>query len=302
MSGQLWSTFREGNRSEYLAQYLMSAVGLCAPVIRQEDIGVDFYCAVAQQAGIALTFRSPFSLQVKSSDQAIEYGGADKKGEWKRHEIEWLRRQELPLLIGIVSKTDREIRIYSTQMLAHVFNQMPFPGQLVLDPDQSKDSQHDVPHAHRRDKPSLPDGHGDQHVWDVPLGPPVAIASIDTIEDPAQLAKIRESLIRAVHLDAMNLKYRGLGCRYNQWWYDIAANDMGSVRTTAFNYAWTASPHANVDGMIGGALPFVTGIANHLKAQGRTAEVRGLRGFFDLVDHTTIPGPVRANLPEIFGP
>ena len=43
-----WFTFRQGDRSEYLALYMLSALGLAVPVPRQEDVGIDFHCNTSE--------------------------------------------------------------------------------------------------------------------------------------------------------------------------------------------------------------------------------------------------------------
>ena len=63
MPGALGYAWHEGNRGEYLAQYFLTALGVSAPVIRQEDIGVDFYCALAREENrklhVPFTFYGP---------------------------------------------------------------------------------------------------------------------------------------------------------------------------------------------------------------------------------------------------
>ena len=44
MVGTLLDSFRGGTRSEYLAHYLLSTLGVVVQVPRQEDIGADFHC------------------------------------------------------------------------------------------------------------------------------------------------------------------------------------------------------------------------------------------------------------------
>lgn len=63
MPGALAYAYHESNRGEYLAQYFLSVIGVSAPVIRQEDIGVDFFCSLAKEENKKLTFHCPRSLQ-----------------------------------------------------------------------------------------------------------------------------------------------------------------------------------------------------------------------------------------------
>jgi len=300
MSGQLLSSYREGNRSEYLAQYLMSAIGLCAPVLRQEDIGIDFYCSIAERANRVLTFHSPFGLQVKSDSDPLTFGGTDDKGNWKAAEIAWLQSQELPLLIGVVSKKTHSMRLHSTQMLAHVFAQSLVPGQVNLVPDAERDSSANVPHAAGSAQAELPEEHGDRRVWEVPLGPPVAVVDLASVEDEEERSKIRHSLTASVRLDAANLKYRGLHCRFNQWWLEVEANAMHTGKQLAFQYSWSQGSASDLERMLAGGVPFMISLANHLKALGRGQELLGLRGYFALVPRRLIPDVVREKLPELF--
>jgi hypothetical protein len=75
MSG-LYNTFFQGNRSELLADYLLSSIGIATPVRRQFDTGIDFYCNLIKDNDSGyLTFGYPFAIQIKSSsDSEITYG------------------------------------------------------------------------------------------------------------------------------------------------------------------------------------------------------------------------------------
>ncbi len=106
MPGMLLHSFRKGNRSEYLAQYLLSSLGLAIVVPRQEDIGADFYCSLAKREGPRLTFYAPYIIQIKTAPTTdIHYGGPDKgdRAKYKKEELNWLFGQELPLLIGFIN-------------------------------------------------------------------------------------------------------------------------------------------------------------------------------------------------------
>jgi len=73
MSGGLLSSFRKGNRAELLADYLLSSIGICTPVRRQDDYGFDFYCQLSDQESGYLTFGSSFMIQMKSNMDNVTY-------------------------------------------------------------------------------------------------------------------------------------------------------------------------------------------------------------------------------------
>jgi len=89
MSGTRLYNFREGDRSEYLANYLLSGLGLVTVVPRQEDIGFDFYCQLADQEKGNLTFGYPFIVQIKSNSQDEIIYGDTSQDKWKKENIEW---------------------------------------------------------------------------------------------------------------------------------------------------------------------------------------------------------------------
>jgi len=105
MSGRRVFNWREGDRSEYVANFLLSAIGLVTPVPRQEDIGIDFHCALADQENGVLTFDYPFIVQAKSiGSPVVEVKAPDKykhqTGVVPEH-ISWIFRQELPMFLAI---------------------------------------------------------------------------------------------------------------------------------------------------------------------------------------------------------
>ena len=102
MSGVRSFSFREGDRSEYLAQFFLSAMGLCTAIPRQEDIGFDFSCSVADQEAGVLTFGYPYLISIKSiSSPSIEIDPTATaiQANDRRH-VSWLFRQDQPVLLG----------------------------------------------------------------------------------------------------------------------------------------------------------------------------------------------------------
>jgi hypothetical protein len=116
------NSFREGNRSELLADYILSAIGISTPIRRQDDFGFDFYCHLSNDDDDKyLTFGFPFIIQIKSSSTtSILYG--DKNPEkWRAEKISWLFRNEIPFFIGIVDKKNICIKIYDTTGLWQLY-------------------------------------------------------------------------------------------------------------------------------------------------------------------------------------
>jgi len=159
MPGALGYGWHEGNRGEYLAQYFLSALGVSAPVIRQSDIGIDFYCALAKQRNKKLTFHSPFAVQHGAKSKKIKYSGDGLK---------WLFSQELPLFISITDRSKEFFRLYSTSSIWLTrYVRGNSIRELVLVPDDRSDPRAALQRQHtNRSWNAL-------HCYRIPIGDPI---------------------------------------------------------------------------------------------------------------------------------
>src|SRR3990172_8416584 len=117
MSGVRLFSFREGDRSEYLASFLLSALGLVTGVERQEDIGFDFYCSLADREDATLTFGYPFLVQIKSAGSPVfellpKPGYTHEPNIVPRH-LAWLPRQDLPVYLGVIDRRKFSLQLFS---------------------------------------------------------------------------------------------------------------------------------------------------------------------------------------------
>jgi hypothetical protein len=146
-------------------------------VIRQEDIGVDFHCALARQEGRKLTFHSPYLVQVGSvGSKAYRYGGThdDKSQEWRKWEIEWLFAQDLPLLVCTVDRARGQFCLYSTSAIWHAYYEsQSLLGAVELLPDE----------VEPRPRENIPSHCGDGFCYFAPLRRPVVELTIADLED-----------------------------------------------------------------------------------------------------------------------
>ncbi len=99
--------FHEGTRSEYLAVYFLSKIGLVVPVPRQSDyFGVDFIVhLIEERQGNFIPTGKSFAVQVKSNNQPILYTGDQLSCLWA---------MGLPFFIAVVSRNGLELSIYPT--------------------------------------------------------------------------------------------------------------------------------------------------------------------------------------------
>ena len=117
MSGVRLHNPRQGDRSEYLAVYMLSALGLVTQVPRQEDIGIDLICNLAEQESGIVGFRHHFAVSVKSAStpRAVFVPADSKKDDPKYTDhFNWLFHLELPLMLAVIDKEKQELALYST--------------------------------------------------------------------------------------------------------------------------------------------------------------------------------------------
>lgn len=173
MPGILLGSFREGSRSEYLAQYILSTLGVSVPVPRQEDIGADFHCTLAEQDGERLIFKGSFLVQTKSISEKdkLFYGGLDDKNEWKQEEVSWLFGQELPLFIGLVDKQALKMEFFSTSNMWQARYKSGKPSRIQLQPNVPPGPDDVVRFPTSEPQTDWPSGMGDGMLWKIPLGP-----------------------------------------------------------------------------------------------------------------------------------
>lgn len=99
--------FHEGNRSEYLAAYFLSKIGLVIPVPRQLDLfKVDFivHLCAKKERNFVPTGRC-FAIQIKSNHDPLEVESKDLERFWESN---------FPYFIGVVSKKGQKFTIYAT--------------------------------------------------------------------------------------------------------------------------------------------------------------------------------------------
>jgi hypothetical protein len=128
LPGSVAANFHEAGRSEYLAHYVFSGFGTSFLVPRQEDIGIDLFCTLAERHGQHAWAMSPYTVQVKSAD-----------GPWKisgRNAIAWLINHPLPVFFCVANATQLRFRVFQTSPRFHLWSlvQSDLPDEITLVP------------------------------------------------------------------------------------------------------------------------------------------------------------------------
>ena len=300
MPGALGYGWHESNQGEYLAQYFLSALGVSAPVLRQEDVGVDFFCSLAKNTNKKLTFHSPYMVQHGAvGTKEFVYGGykKDKNGvdKWLSDGIKWLFSQELPLFTCITDREAARFRLYSTSAMWLVRYQFGNMTQLELCPDEN----HDPLRESQRDKIGKDGGHGDGFSYRVPLGNPIVDLTIFDLQKDVR-KRATEALAIAINVEQTNITFRRLGIHVASWLFnDVKPNEPESLATRGGSVFWNGEPGRNVPHQIDSLKNIAITLALNLHQQGDADKLAHLAPVFRLFDKRTIPHWIMEKLPRI---
>ena len=215
-------SYRQGDRAEYLAQYILSSFAISVPVPRQEDIGSDFHCSLLRRHGQALRPYLPFNIQIKSQSEeliknGVEFGGITKAGHWRHHEVEQLCQMETPFLIGLVNTQEQCLDLFSTITRFFVPNNWfgrGIPRSINFIPYHPTQDIH-VGAGEAVDLEA--NGEAPRWMWRLPMGQPIISISIEDAEKEDRCEHIKAILEPYLRLDQENAVLARIGLGYFQW-------------------------------------------------------------------------------------
>lgn len=229
MSHLHWKFF-EGSRSEYLAQYIFTAIGTYTPVAREQDHGFDALCYLKEDVNSELlTFRTPFIVQIKSdSNPYASYGKLNSKSQWVNSEIQWLNQQQIPLLFGWVNKSLNSISIYGGSAYQILVFKGKRPAQIRFRRGNHRGIGHDIsdPEEHRLSWPENAEHDGVRYTVD--LGDPLVTLDLSLVKEVKNNSRLnkRIDLIRKyLDYEQKNILLRNQGIDYRYWITQFHTNE-----------------------------------------------------------------------------
>ncbi len=308
-TGTRYYNWREGDRSEYLAVYLLSALGLVTQVPRQEDIGFDLICNLAEQESGILSFRHHYAVSVKSASTPRAVLAPPESKEQDPHYREhfnWLFHLELPLMLAVVDKERQELALYSTLPAWFLFHERLHEcGVIELVPRNKNDDE--SPHV-TRPKDFGPDPKaGGRKRFEVDLGFPITVLTVQDLVDKNLLNQKKHSLRRAIELGTESARFAHMGTPFF-WWFNMTIPSgyiAGRTNPDGYNggVAWIVGACRDV-GQLGrmmtGLAPGLMSAALLFKKAGRPDLLKSLRNAMQLLPSGSVPPEVQKELPEIY--
>lgn len=296
MSGIRVYNFREGDRSEYLANYLLSGLGLVTAVSRQEDIGFDFYCQLADQEAGNLSFGYPFVIQIKSFGVDNIIYGENNPDKWKIENLNWLFRLEIPFFIGIVCKEQMRLDFYNTSPLNFIFFENPNPSIIILKIRYENGSK-DIGRPVSQVIPNWQSDKGDGNKYIVDLGAPIITINNADLHDINKLKDKKDMLKNIISLEQENYLFRKLKVPYFRWTYNIKTN--GDIQP-AWAHLVPKKGYVLADIYSSSLAQSIISIAINLYSVGKINEALELKPILKKVKQELVPQNLRDNFPELF--
>jgi hypothetical protein len=137
MPGAVGYGWHEGSRSEYLAQYVFGSWGTAVAIPHQEDHGIDLTCTLMERVGSRYLARSPYTVQVKSTLEAVVFEG--------RAAVQWVIEHPLPLFLCVVDKGAARLSVYHTLPRFYAWSLGEWPERLEMIPAPATPGQDGKP-------------------------------------------------------------------------------------------------------------------------------------------------------------
>lgn len=299
MSGRL-PTYRAGDRSEYLAMYFLSALGLVTPIPRQEDIGFDFLCSVQDPAEDFLTFRFQYLVSVKSKGQHGRIVMRPPKG-WDgqpgAQHVHWFFDLDLPLLLALVDQKAGTVALYSTDIAWWMRYQFYHEcGMLTLRPRTGSRNLRGMEAPKKLEELKKYPG---QYHYEVDLGYPMFVLSHAIMRDKVALEAMRQRLRYVLTLSHRTLRYWKVGAPYF-YWFAATKPDSSEYRGAFWCHSMPTDPeiHENVMREIA---PILCTLALYYKHVGNPELLQKLGEVLKLAPPGAVEPLIKKQLPEVFG-
>lgn len=299
MSGRLF-TYREGDRSEYLALYLLSSLGLVTQVPRQEDVGFDLVCSVADQETGFLTFRHQYLVSIKSVGRyapIVMSPSRDWDADYPTH-IHWLFELDLPLLLAVVDRRNNLLYLYSTlpAWFLRYGEHYQHCGKLTLKPRIRSRNAADIQVEPTRLEELK--AHPGKYHYRVDLGHPMFSISTNDVSDPDTLKNLKQRLRLALKMADQTIRYAKAGAPYFYWFHETA-RDFSKYTPAFFCNSLPVDPAIH-NRVLADISPILSSLALFYKATGQNEQLQTVGNVLRLAPPGCIPQPIIDFLPEIF--
>jgi hypothetical protein len=218
--------FRQGDRSELLAETVLNALAFTVRVPRQEDVGHDFLCALSEMKEQMVWAGPSFTVQVKSRREPLVFE--------EEHELAWIRGLDNPFFIAISDLKNRRVDIYSTwkRLLGILYRGC---RRIILIPGNPNATYGDI------------DTKEDSSEQRIPLDRPILSVDLNDAMDEQRMRSLGEILRSWIILDSENIVRTRTGMYWVTGPTDYETNTPIDGRDATVQFFWNPN---NLDGCI----------------------------------------------------
>lgn len=181
---------RYGTSAELLAEFVLGSMAFTTRVPRQEDVGHDLLCVLAERSGRMMLAGPFFTVQVKNKKQELVYE--------KDYELTWLRNQENPFFVCFADTEKLTVELFSTWHMLDGFLASDAKRVVLLPEDDG------VVVRPIETKP-------DQSEQRISLGQAILRVHAQEIVDPHRVGILAAAMRDWVDLDRRNIVNRSAG-------------------------------------------------------------------------------------------
>jgi hypothetical protein len=200
---------RYGGSAELLAEFVLSSMAFVSRVPRQEDVGHDLLCVLAERSGRMMLAGPFFTVQVKNRRQRLVYE--------KDYELTWLRNQQNPFFLCFADTETLTVELFSTWHMLDGFLAASDATRIVLVPENDGEVVRPI------------ETEADRSEQRISLGQAVLRIHAQEVVDPTRVGALAAAMREWVELDRQNIVNRSAG----MYWV-----------TGPVAYATNSSPHA----------------------------------------------------------
>lgn len=254
-TGSLAANFHEGARSEYLALYALSALGMAATIPRQEDVGIDLQCALGERIGQRLAIDQYYLVQVKSGP---DFGVYDSK-----ESVRWLCAHRHPLFFVQVNKKGNKLEVFQTTQLVFLFSHNKVE-KVTLIPSAKLPAFEYIP---------------DVEKVQIDLGLPILSFDVAMIAKENWRRRARAVLRSWIELDQSNIDQKGLALGMFAFPASYKTNEIVKAGKLAGNFKDSTPMSNEPSPLASGLMKHVAVLIHRAAADRKIADYKILVGF-----------------------
>ena len=266
MAGRRHEMDSIGESYEVFAESVLSRIAALTRIGAKQDFGTDTYCLPRVRSAERMeTVTELCLLQVKGGRSPLEYGGLDRSGQWRGHELEWLKTLWASLYLATVDTQYQRVDLFSLWPIWWVMWQCGTPFKVVCSWREPADSAYTFSPP-TKESIASDAGSGDGHTWTIDLGPPLLRLTHQDLNDESFQRQAVNILRHWIRIDRQTVARFHAKVPLVDAVHSWVTNQMPTSHQRLL--AWDQRPGMNIEWLATALVPSLLGLGVHLQWQG----------------------------------